>query len=256
MRTLRLNVLHLLVMLSVVSLYAQQEPPMLRQRVTDFTNSLTYNEWRSLESRLQRFEDSTSTQIVILLVKSLDGASIEDYSMRVFEANKFGQKEKDNGVLVVVSKEEHKIRIDVGYGLEGVLTDALNAQIIDREIKPYFKANNFFGGLSSGVSAIMAASVGQYKADAKGRNAPLITVILVLFFIGFLAAFVFPLFATKRRYVIRSGNWMYHSGWGWGGGGLGGFGGGGGFSGGSFGGGGGFSGGGGMAGGGGATGNW
>jgi uncharacterized protein len=252
MRTLRIPVLLLLTLLVGQSLFAQPAVPVLQQRVTDFTNSLSFNEWKELESRLQRFEDSTSTQVAILLINSLEGASIDDYSMQVFEKNKIGQKGKDNGVLILVAKEDRKARIDVGYGLEGVLTDAVTSQIREREMNPYFKAGNFYGGLSAGVTAIMATTAGEYKVDSHGRNAPLMTIIMALFFFGFLGAFVFPALAGKRRYVIRSGGSRYQSGWGWPYGGFGG----GGFGGGSFGGGGGWSGGGGMAGGGGSSGSW
>lgn len=230
---------------------AQPELPTLQQRVTDFTNSLSYSEWKDLESRLKRFEDSTSTQVAILLINSLEGGSIEDYSIRVFEKNKLGQKGKDNGVLLVVAKQDRKVRIDVGYGLEGVLTDALNSQITTREITPRFKQGDFYGGLRAGVEAIMAASAGEYTLKDKGHLAPMTSIILVLFFFGFLGAFVIPMFRSKRKYLIGSGNWTYNSGWGWRSGGFGG----GGLGGGSFGGGG-FSGGGGMSGGGGATGSW
>lgn len=244
----------LLAALNLANLYAQPEVPSLQQRVTDFTNSLNFNEWRALETRLKRFEDSTSTQIAILMINSLEGASIEDYSVQVFDKNKLGQKGKDNGVLILVAKSDHKVRIAVGYGLEGVLTDAATFQIIERDMKPYFKASNYYGGLSSGVSAIMATTAGEYRVESRGKTAPLITVILVLVFFGIFGAIILPFLAGRRRYVIGSGSTRYHSGWGWYS--AGGFGGGGGGGGGSFGGGGGFSGGGGMTGGGGATGSW
>ena len=253
MRTLRAPILILLLATTSANLVAQPEVPLLQQRVTDFTNSLSFNEWRALETRLKQFEDSTSTQIAILLLTSLDGGSIEDYSMRVFEKNKIGQKGKDNGVLIVIAKSDRKARIEVGYGLEGVLTDAATTQIREREMNPRFKANDFYGGLNAAVSAIMATTAGEYKVVPRGEKAPLMSVILVLVFFGILGAFVLPMLSSKRRYVIGSGSSMYRSGWGWpyGGGG----GGGGSFGGGSFGGGG-FSGGGGMGGGGGSSGSW
>jgi uncharacterized protein len=172
---------------------------------------------------------------------------------RVTEKNKLGQKGKDNGVLIVIAKSDRKARIEVGYGLEGVLTDAATTQIREREMNPRFKANDFYGGLNAAVSAIMATTAGEYKVVPRGEKAPLMSVILVLVFFGILGAFVLPMLSSKRRYVIGSGNSMYRSGWGWpyGGGG----GGGGSFGGGSFGGGG-FSGGGGMGGGGGSSGSW
>ncbi len=252
MRTLR--VLSLFVVLASTSLFGQPEVPQLQQRVTDFTNTLSFNEWRSLENQLKRFEDSTSTQIAILMINSLEGASIDDYSMQVFEKNKLGQKGKDNGVLILIAKADHKARIEVGYGLESVLTDAATTQIREREMNPFFRANNFYGGLSAGVSAIIATTAGQYKVEG-GRNAPMMSFILVLFFFGIMGAFVIPMFSTRRRAILTSGGSTYRSGWGWPYGGFGGGSGGGFFSGGSFGGGG-FSGGGGMGGGGGSSGSW
>ncbi|MCX6143984.1 MAG: TPM domain-containing protein [Ignavibacteriales bacterium] len=253
MTKVRIPFLSVLLMLGLATAFAQNEVPILHQRVTDFTNTLSYNDWRSLESRLKQFEDSTSTQIAVLLLNSLNGSDIFDYSMKVFDENKIGTKSKNNGVLIVVAKDDHKIRITPGYGLEGVLTDALTTQIIERDIKPYFKANNFYGGLSSGISSIIAATAGEYKVQARGKSAPMITVIMIMIFFGVIGAFVLPFLSGRRRYVIGSGGSRYGSGWGWP---YGGSGSGGGFSGGSFGGGGGWSGGGGMSGGGGATGSW
>jgi uncharacterized protein len=250
MHTLRVPLLILLLATASANLAAQPEVPLLQQRVTDFTNSLSFNEWRALETRLKQFEDSTSTQIAIVLMSSLDGGSIEDYSMRVFEKNKIGQKGKDNGVLIVIAKSDRKARIEVGYGLEGVLTDAATTQIREREMNPRFKANDFYGGLNAAVSAIIATTAGEYKVGRRGEKAPLMSVILVLFFFGILGAFVLPMLSSKRRYVIGSGSPMYRSGWGWPYGGMGR-----GSGGGSFGGGG-FSGGGGMGGGGGSSGSW
>lgn len=232
---------------------ARQDIPILQQRVTDFTNSLSFAEWRALDNRLQQFEDSTSNQMTILLIKSLQGGSIEEYAVKVFEANKLGQRNKNNGVLVVVAKEDRLIRIEVGYGLEGVLTDAVTSQIIEREIKRNFQKGDFYGGLMSGVSAMIAATGGEYKAEPHGKKAPFISGILLLMGFIFFFGFFLPMLSSKRRYVIGGGNWMYYSGWGSLGGGRGGsFGSwGGGSSGGGW-----SGGGGGMSGGGGATGSW
>ncbi|MGA3243445.1 MAG: TPM domain-containing protein [Bacteroidota bacterium] len=249
MRTVRFL---LLVLLSLWPgyLFAQPAVPQLQQRVTDFTNTLNFNQWRALETRLKLFEDSTSTQVAILMINSLEGGALEDYSMRVFEKNKLGQKGKDNGVLILIAKEDHKVRIEVGYGLEGALTDAATTQIREREINPRFRAGDFYGGLDGAVSAIISATAGEYKVEPRGKKAPLTSIIMMLFFFGFMGAFVLPMFSSRRRAVIGSKGSMYRSGWGWP------YIGGGGFGGGSFGGGGGFSGGGGMAGGGGSSGSW
>jgi uncharacterized protein len=225
--------------------------PKLEQRVSDFTNTLSFQEWQQLDHLLKTFEDSTSTQVVVLMINSLEGESIEEYANKTFSINKIGQVKKDNGVLVVIAKQEHAIRIEVGYGLESVLTDAVTSQIIRQEITPYFKADNYFGGLVNGVDVIMRAAAGEYHADTKGKKAPAVSAGLVSLILMVVVFVLMPMMTSRRRSIVGSGGHSYYSGWGYGGG----FGGGG-FGGGGFGGGGGFSGGGGMSGGGGASGSW
>ncbi len=251
-------VLFLAVGLTLVGQYlpAQDAIPKVEQRVNDFTNTLSFNEWKSVENILKKFEDSTSTQVVVVVVDTLNGLSMEDYAVKLFEKNKIGQAKKDNGVLLLIAKNERKTRIEVGYGLEGVLTDAMCEQIIDREIDPQFKQGNFYGGIVTGVTSIMGAVAGEYKAEPAGKAAPAISGGLVILFLLIFFYVLLPMAASRRRTIIGSGRWNHYSGWwyggGWGGGGFGG----GGFGGGGFGGGGGWSGGGGMSGGGGATGSW
>jgi uncharacterized protein len=230
---------------------ADAKIPKLEQRVSDFTNTLSFQEWQQLDRLLKTFEDSTSTQVVVLMINSLEGESIEEYANKTFSINKIGQAKKDNGVLVVIAKQEHAIRIEVGYGLEGVLTDAVTSQIILREITPYFKADNYFGGIVNGVDVIMRAAAGEYHADSKGKKAPAVSAGLVSLILMVVVFVLMPMMTSRRRSIVGSGGHSYYSGWGYGGG----FGGGG-FGGGGFGGGGGFSGGGGMSGGGGASGSW
>lgn len=239
-------------MIVICSAYAAAETkiPKLEQRVSDFTNTLSFQEWQKLESELKSFEDSTSTQVVVLMINSLEGESIEEYANKVFTQNKIGQAKKDNGVLLVIAKQDHKIRIEVGYGLEGALTDAVTSQIISQEITPYFKSDNYFGGIVTGVDAIVRAAAGEYHVDSKGKRAPAASAGLLAIIVIIVMFVLMPMMATRRRSIIGSGGHSYFSGWGYGGGFGGGFGGGG------FGGGGGFSGGGGMSGGGGASGSW
>ena len=225
--------------------------PKLEQRVSDFTNTLSFQEWQQLDHLLKSYEDSTSTQVVVLMINSLEGESVEEYANKVFTENKIGQAKKDNGVLLVIAKQDHAMRIEVGYGLEGVLTDAVTSQIIREEITPHFKADNYFGGIVTGVDAIIRAAAGEYHVDNKGKRAPAASAGLLTIIIIFLIFVLMPMLTSRRRSIIGSGGHSYYSGWGYGGG----FGGGG-FGGGGFGGGGGFSGGGGMSGGGGASGSW
>ena len=248
---MRGTLLIVLLLLSVVGGSAQDKGlPRLDQRVNDYTNTLSYAEWRSLENELKAFEDTTSNQVVILLVESAGEARIEELANRVFEEGRLGQKEKNNGVLIAVALNDRAVHIEVGYGLEGVLTDALCRQIIEREILPRFRQEQHYGGLIASIYAIAGAVAGEYTADPRGQDAPLTGMSLL---IGLLFLFVFvvrPLLRSRRRLVLTSRGHQYHSGWGW----PGSFGGGGGGGGGGFGGG--FSGGGGLSGGGGATGRW
>jgi uncharacterized protein len=255
MKNLRWKILLLSIVSCGLSFAAQTKIPKLDQRVSDFTNTLSFQEWQSLEQLLKSFEDSTSTQIVVLMLNSLDGESIEEYASKTFELNKIGQTKKDNGVLLVIAKQDRKLKIEVGYGLEGVLTDAVSSQIIRQDITPHFKSGNYFGGIVTGVDAIIRATAGEYHADSKGKKAPAVSAGLVVIALVFAFFVLIPMMSSRRRSIIGSGGHRYYSGWGYGGGWPGSFGGGSGSSSGGFGGGG-FSGGGGMSGGGGASGSW
>jgi uncharacterized protein len=217
--------------------------PALTGRVNDYATMISAPAKAQLEVQLQQFEAAESTQIVILTVPSLEGNPIEDFSIKVAEAWKIGHKGSDNGILLIVSRDDHKVRIEVGYGLEGRLTDLQSGQIINDEIVPLFKAKQFDAGFQKGVSSIIAAVHGEYKAkpnaEKRGGKPSMPLLIIILLVIYFLSQ-------ISRGH--RGGGPMI------GGPGGGFFGGGGGF--GSGGGGGGFSGGGGGFGGGGASGDW
>jgi uncharacterized protein len=118
-----------------------------------------------LEKQLTQYEDSTSNQIAILIISSLEGESIEDYSIRVAEKWELGQKEKDNGVLLLIAVDDHLMRIEVGEGLEGVLTDALSSRIIRNEMAPAFRRGDFDGGVTAAVNGMISAIGGEYTAE-------------------------------------------------------------------------------------------
>ncbi len=143
------------------------EVPVLKGRVNDYAGMLSPGTVASLDARLADFERSDSTQIVVLTVPSLQGEVLEEFSMRVAESWKIGQAKQDNGVILLIAKEERKIRIEVGYGLEGSLTDLLAGRIIDGIITPAFKAGDFDRGVNEGVDAIMEAVRGEYRAVTK-----------------------------------------------------------------------------------------
>ncbi|NTV98510.1 MAG: hypothetical protein HGA70_05045 [Chlorobiaceae bacterium] len=219
--------------------------PALTARVNDYASMLSAQAKADIEAKLKQFELEESTQIVILTVTSLQGDPIEDFSIRVAETWKIGRKGSDNGAILIVSKDDHKVRIEVGYGLEGRLTDLLAGRIIHDEIAPSFKAGQFDEGFTKGVAAMMGAVRGEYKgkpAADKNDDAPSIPLLLVILFIFFIY------WIMQLRMGHRGGGFMGPGGTGgWY---MGGGSGGGGFDSGGF------SGGGGGFGGGGASGDW
>jgi len=143
------------------------EVPQLRGRVNDYANMLSPAASERLEQTLAAFENSDSTQIVVLTVNSLEGENLEEYSIKVAEAWRIGQTKLDNGAILLIAKQEHKIRIEVGRGLEGVLTDLTSGRIIRGDISPYFKKNDYDTGITAGVSSIMQVVRGEYKAQPR-----------------------------------------------------------------------------------------
>jgi uncharacterized protein len=139
--------------------------PKLEGYVNDYAGIISPQARVELEGELAGFERSDSTQIVILTVPSLKGDTIEDFGIRVADAWKIGQKNKDNGVIFIVSKEDRKTRIEVGRGLEGKLTDLMSGRIVDLVVNPRFKRGDFDGGFIAGVSALIDVTRGEFKAD-------------------------------------------------------------------------------------------
>src|SRR4030066_2408113 len=158
------------------SSFAQPEILQLSNWTNDFTKTLSPEELQQLNFRLKTYQDTTTNQLVSLMIASLDGYPLEEYSFEVAEKNKIGTKEKSNGVLFLIVKNDRKLRIEVGYGLEGVLPDALAGTIIRNEIAPRFKTGQFYQGIDAGLSAIIAATKGEYKApkerERRSRSFP------------------------------------------------------------------------------------
>lgn len=149
------------------------EVPFLAGRVNDLAGILSPEVVRDLERTLKAHEDSTSNQVVVLTVPSLEGESIEEFSIRVVDAWRLGVKGKDNGVLLLVAKGDRKVRIEVGRGLEGNLPDITCGAIIRNEILPRFKRGDYEGGTRAGIGAILAAIRGAYSPERKeGQRSP------------------------------------------------------------------------------------
>lgn len=176
----------LLLALSIVPAHAQRAVPAHNAVwVHDEANVLSASAKAQVEALLQTHRDSTSTQIAVLIVPSLEGEDIDGYGVRVFEEWKLGQKGKDNGVLFLIAMQERQMRIEVGLGLEGVLTDALSSRINRNEVAPYFREGNYEAGIQAGVVAIIKAVAGEYKNDnpaprKRGKKSSWSTLIFII----------------------------------------------------------------------------
>ena len=256
----------LLLLALAASPAAAQKFPPLTGRVVDTAGLLNPQQQQALAQKLEALEKASSRQLVVATVPDLQGYPIEDYGYKLGRAWGIGQKGANNGAILLVAKNDRKVRIETGYGLEPILTDAFNKDVIDEKIVPAFKSGDYPGGINAGVDALVqqlqapqeeaekrAAAAGQKATHARkssGSFVPLIFWGVIIFF------FVLPMFRKRRktygrRYGRSPGVFLWGSGFGGGGWGSGG-------GGGSWGGGdgGGFSGGGGSFGGGGASGSW
>ncbi|MBU6481765.1 MAG: TPM domain-containing protein [Nitrospirae bacterium] len=274
---------------AVTSLSFALDVPPLTGRVVDLAHVLPADVAASLANDLEAHETKTSNQVAVLILPSLEGEPLESFSHRVGTTWKLGQKGTENGVLLLVALRERKVRIEVGYGLEGTLTDLRSAHIIRQEIVPRFRSGDLPGGIAAGVHAILGTIEGTYKAEevlsghARSDQEPTAFQYVIIGIVvgtlagivlshglqrtrallGSLLAFLVAQFASVGLGLLAAGVtafllWLILQanrgrGGGWGEGFM--IGPGGGF-GGSFGGGGGFSGGGGDFGGGGASGDW
>ncbi|MBY8828753.1 TPM domain-containing protein [Hephaestia mangrovi] len=242
--------------------------PKLTGRVVDDAHLLNQQQVEALTQLSQETEQASSRQLVIATVPDLQGYPIEDYGYKLGRAWAIGQKEIDNGIILLVAPNERKVRIEVGYGLEPIMTDALSNMIIRDDILPKFRDGDMAGGIIAGAQAIAdqlkappdeaeqkvaAAAQSQQQAAHDDNGGVPWALIFWLIVIGFMIVSRFSHGGRGRRY--RGGMWpIFLWGSGFGGGGSSGWGGGGGGS--NWGGGGGFSGGGGSFGGGGASGSW
>src|SRR6267154_2177954 len=163
--------------------------------VHDEANVLSAATKAQLEALLKAERDSTSNQIAVLIVPSLEGEDIDGYGIRVVDQWKLGTKDNDNGVLLLIAIQDRKVRIEVGQGLEGVLTDALSSRINRNEIAPRFRQGDYEGGVKAGVVSIIQAIKGQYinnepPSRKRGGRSPLTTIIIII---------VFLVIASRRR---------------------------------------------------------
>jgi uncharacterized protein len=254
----------LLLLLLVAAPAAAQDFPALTGRVVDAANIIPDADEAALTQKLAAVEKASSRQLVVATVPSLGGYPVEDYGYQLGRKWGIGEKGANNGIILLVAPNDRKVRIEVGYGLEPIMTDALSGSIISEQILPKFKAGDYPGGINAGADAIIGQLQAppeqaeqkalQAKEKQAGRSRDVGSALPLVFW-GFVLVFILLRMVGRgrggRRHR-RSGVWVWGpglgGGWGGGssGGGFGGFGGGGG----------GFSGGGGSFGGGGASGGW
>lgn len=249
----------LLPLFCVLCMYAQNNsnasieqiiktPPNPARLVNDYANILTPEQREALEKKLYQFDDTTTNQIVVVIVKSLEGNDVADVAIELGRSWKVGDKKNNNGVVLLISEQDHKLNISPGYGLEKALPDLIAQQIIQTIIVPNFKGNDYYAGIDQGTTAIIQAIKGEFAAPAgynkrSSKGFPVSRIIFMMIIIMVLLS-VFGggggggTFMSRRGFIpmIFPGG---GGGGGWsGGGGSSGGGGFGGFGGGSFGGGG------------------
>lgn len=165
--------------------FAQEYPAKPNTLVNDYTGTLSESQKQQLESKLVAFDDSTSTQIAIAIVKSVGEYDINEYALGLGRSWGVGGAKNSNGVMIVVALGDRKIAMQTGYGVEGVLPDIITKRIIDNEIKPAFKAGDYYAGLDAGTTAIIKYTKGEYKNDnpraaKKGGGSGGILVIIII----------------------------------------------------------------------------
>lgn len=249
----------LLLLMCVAVVFAQNDnlsiqqiiknPPNPARLVNDYANILTPDQNAALEKKLYQFDDSTTSQIVVVIVKSLEGNDVADAAIELGRSWKVGDKKNNNGVVLLVSVNDRKLNISPGYGLEKSLPDLVCQQIIQTIIVPNFKGNDYYAGIDRGTDAIIQATKGEFKApggyNRRSKGTPFSRIIFIIVIVIVLLSLFGGggnrggTFMSRRGFapMIFPGGWGGNSGGGWSGGGgsSGGFGG---FGGGSFGGGG------------------
>jgi uncharacterized protein len=259
MRLTRIIVCVALLGLSLFShaqeLVKQSNPPKL---VNDYADALSASEEAELERKLVAYDDSTSNQVAIVLIKTLEGYPIEEYALKLFRAWQIGNKKTNNGILILAAIDDRQVRIEVGYGLEGAIPDIVANQIIRNDIAPAFRSGNYSEGLDAAAASVIRAAAGEYKAPegygkrkgvggGKSIGGLVILFVVIIIILSNINRGGGGGFMSRRGYrrgitppIFWPGGWSGGGGGGWSGGGGGGFGG---FGGGS-------------SGGGGASGSW
>lgn len=171
------------------------EKPPQQRLVQDYAQIFSERQLNDLENKLVAYDDSTSTQILVLTVKSLDGYPLETFANEIGEKWGVGTKGKDNGVVIVLSEKDRKITIRTGYSAQIYLPPSVNKSIIDNVIVPYFRQGDYAGGIDAGVDNIFKAFAGKYKNEKSNKSKSNVDALVLFFVIAF---FIFIFFIVSR----------------------------------------------------------
>ena len=175
--------------------------------INDFAGMLTAEQKQALETKISSFEKDTSNELVVVTIPNLAGDTIENFAVKLFEDWKIGKKNKDNGALLLIARDDRQMRIEVGYGLEGSLTDAQSFWIIQNVLKPAFQKGDFYGGINSGIDNIISITKGEFRPDVNSNSSKGFSVNSIFFMIW--GSWI--LFVWLGSILARSKSW-------WGGG--------------------------------------
>lgn len=165
--------------------FAQELPERSTTLVTDYTNTLSAADKQKLEDKLVAFNDSTSTQIAVVIMRSTGNYDINAYGVQLLRKWGIGEKKKNNGILVLVAISDRKMSIQTGYGAEGAVPDVITQEIIQKDMKPHFKQGDYYGGLEAATNSLMKYMKGEYKAEpkeqgSKGGGSGFIVIIIIV----------------------------------------------------------------------------
>ncbi|MEX6691181.1 TPM domain-containing protein [Danxiaibacter flavus] len=214
MRTITIAVFTAMLLLCTMTFAQHVLPkPKPARFVTDKASVLSGDQRSQLEHKLKRLNDATSNQIVVVLIPTLNGAVIEEYANQLFRTWGIGQKKKNNGVLILAAINDHQMRIEIGYGLEGTIPDITAKKIITNDIKPAFKDGQYFTGLDSATNDLARAAVGEYNEPVVANATPVEyvdpdfeeqggvnLVEAAIYIISFLIAFLILLLNAIKKY--------------------------------------------------------
>ena len=207
----------LILLLFTFSLSAQNTPkrPSPQRLVNDLAGILSESERNDLEKKLVRYDDSTSTQIVVVTIKSTGDYTIDQVALNILHDWGVGDKQKDNGVVILAAIDDRHINIQTGYGMEGALPDALCGRIIDRLIVPAFKQQRYYDGFNQATDAIIERAKGEYKNDGTGGEADASSVLFFLLIVGIFIFFIIYKNRNNRGMVVSRRGYSSWDGGGW-----------------------------------------